>query len=527
MRILIVDDDRRMTTIYREDLLNHFHLQNLAVEEAHTFSRCLEKLQHTSVEILIVDLKIPGPNGEEMGGFEIIQESIALDLLRPIIVITGYGSIERARNSFKQGVFDFIEKGSKATDKLIDAVQRAINRRDERIVRSGNPFNLGINPTIFGGRMSELEFLEKRLNRALNSQFCEPFLVLGDWGIGKSTLLKEYKTILQNRGHLAAIVPLGPLQNGTDLQEAADLIVDGMLRSIPRENELLKQLAKYFGSINVSYAGINVESKNTEPPKQLRPQAFLHDTFYSLWQDLKSVSGVFVLLLDDLDNFRTIPEILLILRQTLQMPSLQDAKIIIGIAATPAGWQHMTTHEQAGNTAHHPLNRFFMQRVLLEPLSQQEVTETIIKSLAGTGVSFSPETIARVFENTGGHPYEVQIMCYHLFDNQLSRRVEIDVWDKSLQGALRDLGVALFDSWFNQASSEEAKVLRVIAGIEESISTKEIQDTLTSQKAGVSNQNIAKYLQRLCTKNLICKTGRGYYAIPDAMFRSYVRLRQE
>jgi ABC-type cobalamin/Fe3+-siderophores transport system ATPase subunit len=49
----------------------------------------------------------------------------------------------------------------------------------------------GVEPAVFGGRTKELEFFEHKLNRTLNTKFAEHFLVLGDWGIGKSTLLKE------------------------------------------------------------------------------------------------------------------------------------------------------------------------------------------------------------------------------------------------------------------------------------------------------------------------------------------------
>lgn len=531
MHILIVDDNRDTLRSYKRALSRRLRLPDLTIGEADTFPLCLAKLQNANapVEVLVVDLRIPGPNGEEMGGLQIIRDSIALDPLRPIIVITGYGSIELARNTLTQGVFDFIEKGATAINKLIEAVQRTIRNRDEKVVLSGNPFTFvtGIPPTIFGGRQQELQFLDDKFNRAMNSRFCEPFLVMGDWGIGKSTLLKKYKEILQSKGHIAAIVPLEALQTGTKLPEAARSIVEGMLRDLPYSVEHLKQLTKFFSSIGISFAGFGLQMKPSDASKDLPPQAFLHDTLRNLSQDLKEYSDVFVLLLDDLDNFRAVPEILQTLRQTLQFDSLRDAKILVGIAATPACWQQMTTHEQDGNTTHHPLNRFFVQRLHLQPLNQQEVSETIVKSLAGTGVSFSPEITTRVFEITAGHPYEMQVLCYHLFDNQLSRRVEIGVWDKSLECALRDLGFAIFDSWFSQASSEETKVLRVIAEAEESISAKDIQSTLTKQSAGVSSANLGNYLKRLCAKNLVCKTGRGSYAIPDGMFRSYVRLRQD
>jgi FixJ family two-component response regulator len=71
---------------------------------------------------------------------ELISESISLDALRPVIAVTGYGTIELARRTLTQGVFDFIEKSETAIKDLIKAVQRAIDSHDEKMLRSGNPF---------------------------------------------------------------------------------------------------------------------------------------------------------------------------------------------------------------------------------------------------------------------------------------------------------------------------------------------------------------------------------------------------
>lgn len=248
IRILVVDDNRDTLKTYTKALLRRIKPKDLLrrlsstedkslleVEYADTISLALERLNAKPFDILVVDLKIPGLAGEEMGGLELISGSMRLDPLRPIIAITGYGSIELARKTLTQGVFDFIEKSSTAVDDLISAVQRAIDHFDEKMMRSGNPFTpmTGVEPTVFGGRTKELEFFEQRLNRAFNTQFREHFLVLGNWGIGKSTLLKEYKKICQSRGHIASIVPLEPLQSGATLTEAARSIVEGILRDLP------------------------------------------------------------------------------------------------------------------------------------------------------------------------------------------------------------------------------------------------------------------------------------------------------
>lgn len=535
LRILVVDDNLDTLRVYVKNLLRKIKTKNwdqallnttnkssIEVEEADTVSLALKKLGTQMFEILVVDLKIPGLTGEAMGGLDLISESLKLNPLRPIIAITGFGSIELARITLKQGVFDFIEKSQTAVDDLVDAVQRAIDSSNEKIMRSGNPFTrmTGEEPTVFGGRIKELEFFEQRLNRALHTRFREHFLVLGNWGIGKSTLLKEYKKICQSRNHVASIVYLESLQSGTKLIEAARSIVEGILRDLPYPIDRFKKVAKYFDSLGITVLGTGFQFSRNTSETGLSPQAFLHDTLLNLWQDLEDKTEAFVILLDDLDNFMAVSEIVMTLKQTLSMDSIKKTKILVGITSTPANWLKLTSIDK-----HHPLARYFISRIELAPLSEKELRETIFNSLSRTGISFNTAIVEQVFEYTKGHPFEMQVLCYHLFNNQFSKRVEVEVWDKSLQSTLDDIGIAIFDHWFRQASVEESKVLRVVASEESPISTKKIHEISKTYKLGISSQNIAKYLQRLVGKKLIAKSGRGLYLVPDKMFRSYVLTR--
>lgn len=528
VRILVVDDNRETLMTYVKALRRRVRPKGsdrdfeLEVEEADRVSEAVDKLRSKTFDIVVADLKLSGLSGGEMGGLELVSESLKLDPLRSVIVITGYGSVELARKTLTQGVFDFIEKSAIAVDELVTAVQRAIDRRNEKILRSGNPFRprSGEEPPVFGGRTRELEFFEQRMHRALSTSFCEHFLVLGNWGIGKSTLLREYKKICQSRGHAASIVLLEPLPSGTPLIEAARSIVGGILRDLRYPLDRLKRISNFFDSIGISVLGTGLQLKRAPSKGELSPQAFLYDTLTRLWKDLEDKAGVVAVLLDDLDNFMGVSEIVTTLKQTLSMDSLRRSKIIVGIASTPTGWAEITSLER-----HHPLSRYFMSRVELDPLSEDELRETVLQSLAGTGVSFNADVITRVFEYTKGHPFEMQVLCYHLFDNQLSARVEAAVWEKSLHAGLKDLGLAIFERWFSQASEDESRVLRIISEAEIPMAVREIQAKARIGQLKVSPRNIPKYLQRLVEKRLVSKSGRGLYTTTDKMFRSYMRLR--
>jgi hypothetical protein len=455
-----------------------------------------------------------------MGGREVITESITLDPLRPIIVVTGYGTVQLARSTFAQGIFDFIEKSESAADELVAAVQKAIDLRAEKIIRSGNPFTpmAGVAPRVFGGRTKELEFFEQRLYRALETDCCEHFVLLGNWGIGKSTLLKEYKKICRSRGHVACVVPLEPAQPGTHLSELARSIVEGVLRDCPYPLERFKRLTDYFQSFGLNILGTGLQFSRDVTKRDFLPQAFLHDTLINLWEDLKEKTGVLVILLDDLDNFQSVPEIVMTLRQTLSMEKVQKCRILVGMSCSPIMWKRLITSD-----AHHPLARYFLAKMELNPLSGIELRDTIIKCLGNSGVSFSSEVIDRVWATTQGHPFEMQVLCSYLFDNQFSGRVDTEVWDKSLEAALRDVCGAIFDRWLVNVSDDERRLLNLIAASGGTFTLESIRALAADQGMLPAEDDAVKTFEKLCANNLVLKVNRSEYRLCDHMFAIYLQ----
>jgi YesN/AraC family two-component response regulator len=51
------------------------------ISDARTFNDALAKVAGESPEVLIVDLKFPGPNGEELGGLALIDDSLKMEPL--------------------------------------------------------------------------------------------------------------------------------------------------------------------------------------------------------------------------------------------------------------------------------------------------------------------------------------------------------------------------------------------------------------------------------------------------------------
>ena len=82
----------------------------------------IQRLQERCFDIFITDLKMEGVDG--MGFLEKVKEYCPQS---EVIIITGYATIETARESFVRGAYDFIAKPFRISE-IRDAVHKARRR---------------------------------------------------------------------------------------------------------------------------------------------------------------------------------------------------------------------------------------------------------------------------------------------------------------------------------------------------------------------------------------------------------------
>lgn len=75
------------------------------------------------IDVVLLDLKMPGPSG-----MEVLEELLKLDPSLPVVVITGYATVDSAVEAMKKGAYDFIPKPF-TPDQLRLVVQRAYEKR--------------------------------------------------------------------------------------------------------------------------------------------------------------------------------------------------------------------------------------------------------------------------------------------------------------------------------------------------------------------------------------------------------------
>ena len=90
--------------------------------EVDTFTQSVEamhQIQQTAYDIIITDLKM-----KEIDGMRFLEDAKKRHPQSEVIVITGFATMETAKQSFQKGVFDFIAKPFKLSE-IQDVVTRA------------------------------------------------------------------------------------------------------------------------------------------------------------------------------------------------------------------------------------------------------------------------------------------------------------------------------------------------------------------------------------------------------------------
>src|SRR5689334_21375973 len=114
--ILYVDDDPTIGLLLEDTLLRAGH----RAIGARSVPQALQALSHGEIELIISDFKMPGMTGLELLGF--LREE-AYDI--PLIMVTGYASIEHAVQAIKAGAADYITKPVRP-EQLEHAVAKAL-----------------------------------------------------------------------------------------------------------------------------------------------------------------------------------------------------------------------------------------------------------------------------------------------------------------------------------------------------------------------------------------------------------------
>jgi two-component system nitrogen regulation response regulator NtrX len=115
--ILLADDDQRTAEYLNKLLIDAGYGVILASDGEET----LRKLQESPIHLLLLDLKMPDPDGLTILRMLAVNRSSTL----PVIILSGYGTIKDAVEAMKLGAYDYLEKPLQP-DRVLTTVRHAL-----------------------------------------------------------------------------------------------------------------------------------------------------------------------------------------------------------------------------------------------------------------------------------------------------------------------------------------------------------------------------------------------------------------
>jgi DNA-binding NtrC family response regulator len=186
--ILVVEDKESMAAMLKETL----EAEGYKVVSAGDGIEGINYLKEGKIDLVLTDLKVP-----QKDGIEVLTASKEENQLRPVIIMTAYGSVETAVEAMKRGAVDFIAKPFD-TDHLLMLIKRAIETQrlmtENILLKEEFASKLGL-PRIIGKS-------EKITNVAQIVQKVAPtrttVLLIGESGTGKELFARALHN-LSNR----------------------------------------------------------------------------------------------------------------------------------------------------------------------------------------------------------------------------------------------------------------------------------------------------------------------------------------
>lgn len=100
-KILVVDNDAQLA----DELIGYLQKWGYEGDSAHGSREALIKFKKDAFQIVITDLKMP-----DIDGMQLLEILKTMDKQVTVVVMSGYGTFDKALEALKKGAFDFIPK---------------------------------------------------------------------------------------------------------------------------------------------------------------------------------------------------------------------------------------------------------------------------------------------------------------------------------------------------------------------------------------------------------------------------------
>lgn len=176
--ILIVDDDYDLLEVLQRNL----SAMNFHSYKAQSVTEAIDILLNSRIDLLITDLQMPGINGMELVKY-VSEHKPHI----PILVITGYPSVDGAVDAMRSGAVDYLVKPF-TKDELANAIKKSLLKLPQTDGVYGQKKNEPVMYAGMVGNSKQLKQLTELIERVKNNR--ATVLIQGESGTGKELVAR-------------------------------------------------------------------------------------------------------------------------------------------------------------------------------------------------------------------------------------------------------------------------------------------------------------------------------------------------
>ncbi len=371
------------------------------------------------------------------------------------------------------------------------------------------------NPVFFAGRSEEIStFKKSAINSSkLNPPMPENFSILGEWGMGKTSLLYEFDYIVLNElGQSISCVsfnfPLSP--NICKTWESFSISLINNIKHSIESNErglkakLIEELKNWDPELGIGPLKLRRRAKDS--------QVDLAGALEELWVKYlkpKEISTAFIFI----DDFHYLPavkddDLFMNLRTTIQYLVKKGCSYSLIVAATSSMYSNAV---EIGE----PMHRFFKKH-RLRNFTLNETREAVNKRISPEegSLKIEEEVIMRVYSKTGGHPYITMFTMHELIENADTLNIDVEYFNSQWDSIKRSIWSSDFYSVVSELPKEERDLLiRISKG--------ELKES--PSLIYLDNEEDGELIDSLERRGLILKIIKGKYKIFNPLFGDFLR----
>ena len=395
------------------------------------------------------------------------------------------------------------------------------NNEDNKNNANVNPFSpqYPSPPELFADRKDLLSQFRREL---INSAKLIPpapinFLILGDWGIGKTSLLYKFEDVssIELNDEINVIttrLSLTPYICKEWKTFCETLLINIKNNSGSNEKirkKIMSELGKWDFKLKIPFIDLERDSGGLKTTDII-------DELESLWNTYLKNSDVdlAIICLDDVQYFLTAdqPDAYLTIRNIFQELARRGCNYSLVLTSSITFWEVLAEIAE-------PFSRFF-KPLILTTFDRKDLVELIDVRFKHYNLTLTIEedVIDELYSISLGHPYFIVYIMSEIMNRIGNNQIlNLGLYDQIISDAISALERDVLHGRYDLASTKEKEVLQKMAVFD---------DILISPKDIKKIKGINTLISRLNQKGLITKKERGKYELFHPLFKDYLRKLQ-